>query len=264
MQRAGSPTMIAAALTNAPSAFAPLALPMARDAGIALFTAVAAVGWIGFWGRLAASGRISTSVSRKLVHVGCGPGFVIAWTLFSDLPSARLIACAVPVLSLLRILRAGLRSEGNSDIVRAVSRTGAPREALGGPLLYTLVLLAATSIGWRSHVAAVGVCMMAVGDGLADIVGRKFGRRKWPFSPDKSLAGSAAFVAGGFLSSLGVVALFAACGLTSLTVAQSAAPLLLITLLSAAVELLPASVADDNLSVPCVAAALTAFLLGTK
>ena len=42
---------------------------------------------------------------------------------------------------------------------------------------------------------------MAVGDGPADIVGRRFGRTPWPAVPDKTVEGSAAFVAGAFAAS---------------------------------------------------------------
>ena len=44
--------------------------------------------------------------------------------------------------------------------------------------------------------AITAVCVMAAGDGMADIVGRKFGSVKWPWDKEKSLIGSAAFVAG--------------------------------------------------------------------
>jgi len=57
------------------------------------------------------------------------------------------------------------------------------------------VLLFATLFSFReSAVGVVAVTQMAVGDGLADIVGRRFGKVKWPFSRNKSLVGSAAFV----------------------------------------------------------------------
>ena len=56
---------------------------------------------------------------------------------------------------------------------------------------------------------------------LAGIVGRKFGSAKWPFAPDKSVQGTAAFVAGGFLASLGVVSLFATYSLTNVAPKRS-------------------------------------------
>ena len=41
-------------------------------------------------------------LSRKLVHILAGPGFVLCWPLFSAQPSARFFAAAVPCLNLLR------------------------------------------------------------------------------------------------------------------------------------------------------------------
>jgi len=55
--------------------------------------------------------------------------------------------------------------------------------------------------------------------------------------------------------------LFHAFGFTALTAAAAAPAVLLISLLSAAVELLPAELADDNVSVPAAAWALSAWLL---
>lgn len=36
----------------------------------------------------------------------------------------------------------------------------------------------------------MAISQMAAGDGMADIIGRKFGSAKWPFSKDKSYAGT--------------------------------------------------------------------------
>jgi phytol kinase len=80
----------------------------------------------------------------------------------------------------------------------------------------------------------------------------------------KSLVGSAALVAGGFASSVFFVALFHACGFTTLTPGGAAPALLLVSLASAAVELLPTELADDNLSVPLFAWAMSTLLLGSQ
>jgi hypothetical protein len=56
-----------------------------------------------------------------------------------------------------RLIRAGLKSDdgaqgGNgkaSELVQAVSRTGDKGEALGGPLLYSIVLLLGTLLFFR-------------------------------------------------------------------------------------------------------------------
>lgn len=150
-----------------------------------------------------------------------------------------------------------------SDSVRliaTVSRSGDKKEALGGPLIYTIVLLLATLVFFRdSPVGVVAVSQMAIGDGLADIVGRRWGSVKWPFSEKKSFIGSAGFVIGAFLGSAALLQLLVLTNHLSLDVTLSLPKLLLISVACALTELVP--IGDDNLSVPIMGAALTYFLL---
>lgn len=71
------------------------------------------------------------------------------------------------------------------------------RELLRGPLYYVLVLLAVTLLFWRqSPIGITVVALMCGGDGLADLVGRRFGSAKLPFNQNKSWAGSLAMFLG--------------------------------------------------------------------
>ena len=70
-------------------------------------------------------------------------------------------------------------------------------ELLRGPLFYVIIMTAATVIFWReSPVGMMVISLMCGGDGLADIIGRKFGSAKLPFNRSKSWAGSFAMFAG--------------------------------------------------------------------
>lgn len=70
-------------------------------------------------------------------------------------------------------------------------------ELLRGPLYYVVIMTAATMVFWRqSPVGMMVISLMCGGDGLADIVGRKFGSAKLPFNRTKSWAGSLAMFAG--------------------------------------------------------------------
>jgi phytol kinase len=164
---------------------------LGRDVACAVFCAVAAKFWVSFWSDLAAADRIDSKLSRKLIHTGSAPLFMLCWPLFSDAPTARILASAVPLIQIIRLFRAGQvtaqdaadgQPENEAALVKAISRTGERTEALGGPFIYTVVLFTATVLGWRTPAAAVAVCQMAVGDGIADIFGRRFGTIKWPFN----------------------------------------------------------------------------------
>ena len=263
--RAAAPA--ASAVFSPPPAFiSPLAaLPLGvRDPLATVVLVFASVAWIKICNLLSGSGITSQYLSRKLVHMGSGPLFLVCWPIFSSTPSGQIAACLVPVLSILRLLRAGSRTDGGqADLVNAVSRSGDKKEALGGPMVYTIVLLVCTLFGWRSLVSAVAVCQMAIGDGMADVVGRRVGKTRWPkwLEPTgkKSVEGSAAFAFFAFLSSWLFVVLFGLAGMTALTPAAAVPPLLLISALTAIVEL--PKFGDDNFNVPLAAAALAVALL---
>lgn len=230
-----------------------------RDTAVALVGLIGASLWLKIWTSLAAAGQVDPKVSRKIVHTGSAPLFLLTWPFFSELASARFVAALVPLVFALRLVQA--RRGKEADLVKAISRSGDASEALGGPFIYCLVLLGLTLVGWRSVPVVVALVQMAVGDGLADIFGRKFGTKKWPWSSSKSVAGSAAFAAGGFVFSAGLVSWFGACGcalpgrLVTLSLPALCLNLAAVSLASAAVELLP--IGDDNVNVPLAALLLT-------
>ena len=131
-------------------------------------------------------------------------------------------------------------------------------------MYYTLVLLAANIFGWRSPVAAVAVCQMAIGDGIADIFGRRFGKTKWPFSKSKSVEGSLAFVAGGFGSSLGMIHVLHATGLTALTAAAAAPAVLLISVHSTVMAMRARHTRETATCATATRAAATGALRGGR
>jgi dolichol kinase len=275
--RIGSPpvasTATVAAATSLTASFIPPAATAAwaacsplwaRDAACAVFLVIASVVWIKICNALAGVGLTSQYLSRKLVHMGSGPLFVLFWPLFSTAPSGQLLATVVPVLSLLRLWRAGRRvPEEGSELVRAISRSGERKEALEGPFKYTIVLFLSCLLGWRSAVSVVAINQMAIGDGMADVIGRRFGSTKWPKaiepSGKKSVEGTVAFAFFAFFACYASLALFFWAGLVAVSPASSISALLIISAVSALAELLP--LGDDNLTVPLSAALMRAFLL---
>ena len=71
------------------------------------------------------------------------------------------------------------------------------QELLRGPMLYIGIVTAVTILFWReSPVGLMVLSLMCGGDGLADIVGRRYGIAKLPFNHDKSWLGSLAMFIG--------------------------------------------------------------------
>ncbi len=230
--------------------------------GLALLvTFVVAYAWMRVNEFAAQRGWISSHLSRKIIHTGTGPLYVLTWLLYPSDAAVRWAAVLVPLALTLRIAAVGLGLWHDPATVQAMSRTGRREELLRGPLLYGLVFVVLTVRYGRTSPAAVAALMMLCGgDGLADIVGRRWGRAKLPWNRDKSWAGSAAFALGGGLLTVLVAAAYVAAGVWPGPLSAYVAPAAGVALAAALVESLPWREVD-NLVVP-LAALLVARLLG--
>jgi phytol kinase len=222
-----------------------------------IITFVIALAWLRIMDFIAQRGWISNQLSRKLIHAGTGPIFVMCWVLFKDTPSARYLAALVPAAITFQFLLVGLGIMHDEASVQAMSRTGNPREILRGPLFYGIIFVALTIIYWyTTPIGIVALMMLSGGDGLADILGRRWGKRKLPWSPEKSWVGSFGMFIGGWIFSLAILAFFSGLGYFPQPFSAYLLPVTLIALLCTLVESFP--VRDfDNITIT-----LTALIAG--
>ncbi|KNC48364.1 phosphatidate cytidylyltransferase [Thecamonas trahens ATCC 50062] len=152
---------------------------------------------------------VDTALARKLTHILVGLVFIPCWALFpyDDEPdmSAR-VAALIPAGIVAKFAAMGLGIIDDPPTLAMLSRSGAKEELLYGPTQYGIIFVVTTWGAFRSPGSVCQLVLLCVGDGLADVVGRRLGSRKLPHSPDKSWAGSAAFVVGSYLA--GIVYLY--------------------------------------------------------
>ncbi|XP_052186230.1 probable phytol kinase 3, chloroplastic isoform X2 [Diospyros lotus] len=198
-------------------------------------------------------------LNRKLVHVSVGLAFMLCWPLFSSDNHAAVIASLIPGINIIKVLLLGLGIWTDEATVKSMSRYGDYRELLKGPLYYASTITLACVIYWRtSPIAIAAICNLCAGDGLADIVGRRFGNEKLPYNRNKSIAGSVAMATAGFISSIGFMHYFFLFGFVKESW-EMAWGFLVVSVVTALVESLPISTElDDNLTVP-----LTSVLVGS-
>ena len=182
--------------------------------------------------------------ARQWVHIGSGGfAFLLRWLTWWQ---AAMLAIVALAFNLVLLPRLGGRSLYRpSDVAR-----GFPLGILLYPLAVLLLILTFPS---RLDIVAAAWAILAVGDGTATLLGTRINSRKLPWNPDKSIAGTSAFI---------VFAAFAGVALAS-WVRPAVVPLppLAFTLIApvaaaivaAFVESIPARL-DDNLSVPAAAA----------
>jgi len=166
--------------------------------------------WLRACDFLAKRGWVSSKLSRKIIHIGTGPIFVLCWFFFNNDPSARWFAAIVPLLITIQFLLIGLGVIKDEASVKAMSRTGDRREILLGPLFYGAVFVTLTLIYWKaSPIGIIALMILCGGDGFADIIGNRFGsKHKIPWSKEKSFIGSLALFLGGAIFSIIVLLIF--------------------------------------------------------
>jgi uncharacterized protein (TIGR00297 family) len=162
-------------------------------------------------------------------------------------PQAAALAIAALLFNAFVLPRAGGRAIFRPEDLRR----GVPAGILYYPIAVLLLIVCFRN---RPDIAAAAWGILAVGDGMATLVGQRVGGARLPWNRDKTWAGSAAFAATGGLA--GVLL----CWWTQPNVVPAApfwfvvgAPLAA-AIVAAAVETIPVRL-DDNLSVPFAAGA---------
>ena len=225
-----------------------------------IITFLVALIWLRINDYLAHHGWIETHLSRKLIHIGTGPLFVLCWILFNQDPINRFLAALVPLVFTLQFLLIGIGVIKDEASVKAMSRSGDRREILRGPLYYGIIFVLLTIIYWMdSPIGIIALMLMCGGDGLADILGRKWGSKKIPWNKGKSWAGSTGMLLGGWILSILIIWIFSALEIFINPIQSYLLPITIIAFVGSIVESLPFKDVD-NITVT-IAAVIIGHLL---
>ncbi|MGD8814140.1 MAG: hypothetical protein PVI78_06645, partial [Anaerolineales bacterium] len=138
--------------------------PLHQDLVATLITFAIALTWLRIMDALAHRGLIEQRLSRKIIHIGTGPLFVICWNFFSASQQARFLAALVPLAITFQFFLVGIGVMQDQAAVEAMTRTGNRREILRGPLFYGIVFVICTLLFWRrSPVGIVALMLMCGG-----------------------------------------------------------------------------------------------------
>jgi phytol kinase len=218
-----------------------------------LVTFLIALAFLRLMDFLAQRGVIESWLSRKLIHIGTGPIFVLCWLMYPDVFIGRWLAALVPLVITLQFALVGLGLIKDEAAVKAMSRTGDRREILRGPLFYGIAIIAMTLIYWKDSLIGIPAMMiMCGGDGIADIVGRWIKSARLPWSSEKSVAGSLSVFAGGWLLTLLIFGIYVLMGTFTGPMTRFLLPLTWVALGATLIESLPFKDVDNiTITVAC-------------
>jgi len=218
-----------------------------------LLTFAIAIAFLRLMDFFAQRGLIESKLSRKVIHIGTGPIFVLCWLMFPDVSSARYLAALVPLLITVQFILVGTGIMKDDAAVQAMTRTGNPKEILRGPLFYGIMFVAITIFYWKdSPIGITALMMMCGGDGIADIVGRRIKSPKLAWSREKSVAGSLSVFAGGALLTMLVLFVYVSLGIFAAPFSMYLLPIAWVALGGMLIESLPFKDIDNiTLTVVC-------------
>jgi len=227
-----------------------------------IITFALALGWLRLMDFVAHRGWIDSRLSRKLIHIGTGPIFVLCWLLFPDIWYSRWLAALVPFAITVQFALVGLGIMKDEASVKAMSRSGDRREILRGPLFYGIIFVILTLVYWKtSPIGILALMLMCGGDGLADILGRRVISPRLPWNKGKSVVGSLGMFIGGWLLAVLVIGIYVPVGIFPGPLSIYLLPISVIALLGMLVESLPLK-DIDNLTVTLAAVILGTFFFG--
>ena len=129
-------------------------------------------------------------LTRKVVHIGSGNVILIAWWLNISgqvIVSAAVIAAAIAIISYMIPILPSIESVGRKSF---------------GTLFYAISMGVLTACFWQDYpqYTVIGILVMAWGDGMAAIIGQRFGRHIYQIGQiNKSWEGSLAMMSASWL-----------------------------------------------------------------
>ncbi|MEL6581809.1 MAG: diacylglycerol/polyprenol kinase family protein [Cyanobacteria bacterium J06621_12] len=129
-------------------------------------------------------------LTRKVVHIGSGNVVLLAWWLDisrSVIVSAAIIAAAIAIISYIIPILPAIESVGRQSF---------------GTLFYAISMGVLSACFWQTtpQYAVIGILVMAWGDGMAAIIGQRFGTHKYQIGEiTKSWEGSGAMAGAAFI-----------------------------------------------------------------
>jgi len=171
---------------------------------------------------------------------------VLFWLLFPNDNLSRYLAAMVPLIITTQFFLVGTGIIKDEAAVASMSRTGDRREILYGPLFYGIIFVIMTIVYWyKSPIGIIALMALCGGDGLADILGRRFGKTSLPWTPRKTWIGSLGMFIGSWSLSALVVWIFSELGKFSTPLDGFLIPITVICLGATLVESLPLREVDN-------------------
>ena len=140
-------------------------------------------------------------ISRKIIHI-CAGSAIVFLPLFIDTGWSHYLNITVFAVWTVLLIQKGLFAADDDQAVKTMTRTGDKRELLKGTLYFVIVAMICGTLYYKQFPGVLAMAILGWGDGLAPIIGTRYGKLKYRVLSDKSVEGSLAFLVGSIFAGL--------------------------------------------------------------
>ena len=205
---------------------------------------------------------------RKSVHISMG----FLTLLIALLPRWLIILVVLAALFFVLVIARPNAWKGSFEAM-ASRKEDVSSGFLHGPLLYVLMVLLSV-IFFDLRIAAAVFCIMAFGDGFANVIGTRIGKHRFERFSNKSLEGFLAFILFAFVTSslaflivsinpevVPWIDLLSIKDPQDIVISYLLFINFIVSIISALIELMTSEKLNDNISVPIISGLLLTLLL---
>lgn len=144
---------------------------------------------------LVSSKGLPRDISRKITHIAAG-SLIAFLPLYVDGGWSQYLNVSVYVVWALLFIQKGLFAADDDQAIKTMTRTGDKRELLKGTLYFVLVGILCGTLYYKQFGGVIAMAVLGWGDGLAPVIGTRWGRMKYRVFSEKSVEGSLTFLVG--------------------------------------------------------------------
>lgn len=174
--------------------------PFLGNLVVTALTFIYVFGLVGLLNFCVTKFALPTDISRKITHIGAGSiiGFL---SLYDDSHWSKYLNVAIFIVWIVLLTFKGLFADEDDEAVKTMTRNGDRSELLKGPLYFVIVATICGTFFYKTIPGIVAMSILGWGDGIAPIIGSRYGRLKYKILSDKSLEGSLSMLISAFVAS---------------------------------------------------------------
>lgn len=144
--------------------------------------------------------KLPQDISRKITHIGAGSliGFL---PLYNDLHWSKYLNVTIFVVWIILLIQKGLFASDDDEAVKTMTRNGDKSELLKGPLYFVIVATICGTLFYKTFPGIMAIATLGWGDGIAPIIGSRYGKLKYEVLSSKSVEGSLSMFVAAFAAS---------------------------------------------------------------